>query len=87
MADQPIFRDGGEAGKRLSKALEKYRTEEPLLIAIPGGGTGIGNRVAKHPEADFSVLIAGKLPFPDNPEAGFGAIAEGDSRGREHLHF
>lgn len=29
--------------------------------------------------ADFSLIIARKLPFPDNPEAGFGAIAENGS--------
>jgi putative phosphoribosyl transferase len=72
MADQPLFRDGGEAGKRLSQALEKYCTEEHLVLAIPRGGTGIGNRVAKHPEADFSFLIAGKLLSPTTLEPGLG---------------
>jgi putative phosphoribosyl transferase len=30
-------------------------------------------------DADFSLVIVRKLPFPDNPEAGFGAIAEDGS--------
>ena len=39
----------------------------------------MGLQVAKKLNADFSLIIARKLPFPDNPEAGFGAIAENGS--------
>ncbi|WP_269851453.1 hypothetical protein [Methanosarcina horonobensis] len=35
----------------------------------------VGLQVSKKLGADFSLIIARKLPFPDNPEAGFGAIA------------
>jgi predicted phosphoribosyltransferase len=39
----------------------------------------VGFEVAKALDADFDLLIARKLPFPDNPESGFGAIAEDGS--------
>jgi len=73
------FRDREDAGKHLARALMHYRKEHPLVLAIPRGGTEVGFEVAKALDADFDLLIARKLPFPDNPESGFGAIAEDGS--------
>ena len=39
----------------------------------------MGIQVARFLKADFSIIITRKLPFPDNPESGFGAIAEDGS--------
>jgi putative phosphoribosyl transferase len=39
-------------------------------LGLPGA-EGLG--------ADFSVLVTRKLPYPQNPEAGFGAVAEDGS--------
>jgi len=74
-----MFRDRKDAGEKLAKTLEKYRSEDPLILAIPKGGVEVGYEVAKHLDAEMSILIARKLPFPDNPEAGFGAVAEDGS--------
>ena len=74
-----MFKDRKDAGEKLAKALEKYKAENPLILAIPRGGVEVGLQVAKKLNADFSLIIARKLPFPDNPEAGFGAIAENGS--------
>jgi len=74
-----MFKKRKDAGEKLAKALEKYKAENPLIFAIPHGGMGVGLQVAKNLNADFSLIIARKLPFPDNPEAGFGAIAENGS--------
>jgi len=71
-----MFEDREEAGKQLGQALERYRGEDVLVLAVPRGGVQIGYQVASHLEADFSLVIARKLPFPDRPEAGFGAVAE-----------
>lgn len=49
------------------------------MLAIPRGGAQVGYPVARHLEADFSLLISRKLPYPDEPEAGFGAVAEDGS--------
>ena len=71
-----MFADRSDAGRRLGRALEAYRGSNPLVLAIPKGGVEVGCRVAGHLGAELSVLIVRKLPFPDNPESGFGAIAE-----------
>ncbi len=74
-----IFRDRKEAGRYLAEALMRYKAEHPVVLAIPRGGVELGFEVAKALDADFDLLIARKLPFPDNPESGFGAIAEDGS--------
>jgi putative phosphoribosyl transferase len=74
-----MFKNRKDAGEKLARALENYRAENPLILAIPRGGVEVGLQVAKSLGADFSMIIARKLPFPDNPEAGFGAIAEDGS--------
>lgn len=74
-----MFKSRKDAGEKLALALEKYRTENPVILAIPRGGVEVGLQVSKKLGADFSLVISRKLPFPDNPEAGFGAIAENGS--------
>lgn len=74
-----MFKNRKDAGEKLAKALEKYRTEYPIILAIPRGGVEVGLQVAAKLNADLSLIIARKMPFPDNPEAGFGAIAENGS--------
>jgi len=73
-----MFSDRRDAGRRLAEALKKrYGGGENLLVlAIPRGGTPVGDEVARGIGADFDLLICRKLPYPFNPESGFGAIAE-----------
>ena len=77
--EKHMFRDRREAAQKLAKALEKYKDKDALVLAIPRGGVEVGSGVAKYLKAEFSIIISRKLPFPDNPEAGFGAIAEDGS--------
>ena len=74
-----MFRDRKDAGEKLGRALESFRDKNPLVLAIPRGGVEVGYEVAKALSAGFSLLICRKLPYPDNPESGFGAIAEDGS--------
>jgi predicted phosphoribosyltransferase len=74
-----MFRNRKDAGKKLARALEKYRDEKALVLAIPRGGVEVGFEVAEYLKADFSMLISRKLPYPNDPEAGFGAVAEDGS--------
>jgi predicted phosphoribosyltransferase len=39
----------------------------------------VAYEVAKSLRADLSILVSRKLPYPHNPEAGFGAVAEDGS--------
>lgn len=74
-----MFKDRKDAGQKLAEALTAYLCEEPLVLAIPRGGVMVGYQVARHLQSALSVVIVRKLPFPDNTEAGFGAIAEDGS--------
>ncbi len=73
------FEDRICAGQKLSKAIAPYAGERPLVLAIPRGGVRVGFEVAKSLCRDFSIVVVRKLPLPDNPEAGFGAVAEDGS--------
>jgi predicted phosphoribosyltransferase len=75
-----MFEDRKDAGQRLAGALSEYRNRGVLVLAIPRGGAEVGFEVAKYLNAQFSLIVSRKLPFPDNPESGFGAIAEDGSR-------
>lgn len=74
-----MFKDRKHAGRELSKKLSHLRAVNPLVLAIPRGGVPVGYEIAKALQADFSLIIVRKLPFPYNPESGFGAIAEDGS--------
>lgn len=74
-----MFKDRKDAGKKLGRALAKYRNTDALVLALPKGGTEVGYEIAGELNLDFSLLISRKLPMPGNPETGWGAIAEDGS--------
>jgi predicted phosphoribosyltransferase len=74
-----MFKDRKEAGQKLGRLLEPYKHCDGVVLAIPRGGVEVAFHVAQHLDLPMSIVIVRKLPFPDNPEAGFGAIAEDDS--------
>jgi len=74
-----MFKDRKDAGKKLAHALKEYCSQDVLVLAIPKGAVRVAYEVAKFLKARFSMLIARKLPFLDDPESGFGAIAEDGS--------
>ncbi len=74
-----MFKDRKDAGEKLAKALKKYKDKKALVLGIPRGGVIVAYEVANYLNAELSLLVSRKLPYPDNPEAGFGAIAEDGS--------
>ena len=74
-----MFKDRRDAGKELSKELSHLRDENPFVLVVPRGGVPVGFEIAKALQSDFSLVISRKLPFPYNPESGFGALAEDGS--------
>jgi putative phosphoribosyl transferase len=73
------FKNRKHAGKLLADQLLAYASDHPIVLAIPRGGVEVGLQVAKRLDCDFDLIVVRKLPFPDNPESGFGAIAEDGS--------
>lgn len=78
-----MFADRQDAGQQLAELLIKYADDDPVVLAIPRGGVEIGYEVAKQLHCELDLIIVRKLPYPHNPEAGFGAIAED---GSTYLH-
>ena len=74
-----MFRDRKDAGEKLALALESYREKNVLVLGIPRGGVETAYYVAKHLNAEMSIVVARKLGYPFNPEAAFGAVAEDGS--------
>lgn len=74
-----MFQDRQDAGQQLGKALKMYQKCDGIVLAIPRGGVEVGSYVAEYLEVPLSLVVVRKLPFPENPEAGFGAIAEDGS--------
>lgn len=74
-----MLKNRKDAGEKLALALQKYKIDNALVLAIPRGGTELGYEIAKAFGYDLSLIICRKLPYPYNPESGFGAIAEDGS--------
>lgn len=70
-----IYKDRKDAGCRLAEKLLQFKSENPVIIALPRGGVVTGYEVAKMLNAPLDVLIARKLGAPFQPELGIGAIA------------
>jgi len=76
---EQMFRDRKDAGEKLAAELRGFKEENPLVLAIPRGGAELGYVVAKALQCDLALIICRKLPFPYDPESGFGAVAEDGS--------
>ncbi|MDY0194703.1 MAG: phosphoribosyltransferase [Sulfurovaceae bacterium] len=74
-----MLKNRKDAGQKLAIALQKYKIDDALVLAIPRGGAELGYEIAKAFGYDLSLIICRKLPYPYNPESGFGAIAEDGS--------
>jgi putative phosphoribosyl transferase len=74
-----MFENRRDAGQKLAKALADYAGCEGTVLSIPRGGAEVGFYVAERLGLPLSLVVVRKLPFPDNPESGFGAIAEDGS--------
>lgn len=73
-----IFRDRRDAGRRLAAALERFRDEKPVVLALPRGGVPVGYEIARALGAPLEIMVARKLGAPGQPELGLGAVVDGD---------
>ena len=73
-----IFSDRKEAAKELSKVLSKLveSKENTIVVGIPRGGVVLSHEIAKELGIKFSVVVVKKIPSPQDPELGIGAIAQ-----------
>ncbi|MES2787209.1 MAG: phosphoribosyltransferase family protein [Pseudomonadota bacterium] len=71
-----IFADRIEAAELLAQALEPYRDQRPLILAIPRGAVPMGAVLARRLRGDFDLVMVRKLRAPRSPEFAVGAIDE-----------
>jgi putative phosphoribosyl transferase len=77
MADRlALFADRMDAGRKLAEALERFRADDPVVLALPRGGVPVAYEVAVALGAPLDILLVRKVGAPFQPEYGIGAISE-----------
>ena len=74
-----MFADRKDAGEKLGNALKRFVDKDTIVVAIPRGGVIVGYYVARTLNLHMTILVSRKLPSPESPEFGIGAIAEDGS--------
>lgn len=74
-----MFINHVDAGNQLAAANKNFERTSPIVLAVSDGGVPVGVQVAKQTQAQFSLIMVQKLPFPGCPKSEFGAIAEDGS--------
>lgn len=71
-----LFEDREDAGRRLARALDRYRNQNALVLAIPRGALPIGRVVAEALSGELDAVLVRKLGAPYNPEFAVGSVGE-----------
>ncbi len=71
-----FFQDRLDAGRRLAAALDRWRGERPLVVAIPRGAVPMAREIAERLDGDLDVVLTRKLRAPWQPELAVGAVDE-----------
>lgn len=69
------FQDRRDAGRRLAEFIGARPDPAALVLGVPRGGVPVAQQLAAALDAPLDLVFTRKLPLPDSPEAGFGAVA------------
>jgi predicted phosphoribosyltransferase len=58
-----MFKDRHEAGRKLAWSLERFRSANPVVLALPAGGVPVGFVGELEAESDETVFLATPEPF------------------------
>jgi len=73
-----LFQDREDAGRQLARALVKYKSRHPVILALPRGGVPVAAEVAERLEAPLDLVLVRKIGAPMQPELAIGAVVDGD---------
>ena len=68
------FGSRAEAGRALGKEIASRRWSDPLVLALPRGGTPVAEHVALAIGAQLDVIVSRKIGSPFNSEMAIGAV-------------
>ena len=71
-----MFASRADAARRLAKALERFRGQNPLVLAIPRGAVEMGRMLADALDGELDVVLVHKLGAPSHAEFAVGAVDE-----------
>jgi putative phosphoribosyl transferase len=71
------FADREDAGRKLAKALRSYKTQKPVVLALPRGGVPVAAEVATALDAPLDLILVRKIGVPFQPELAMGAVVDG----------
>jgi len=69
-----VFEDRAQAGEVLAEALAGHAEPGSAILAIPLGGIPVATKVASAMGGELDLVPAARLPLPDKPLVGFGAV-------------
>jgi predicted phosphoribosyltransferase len=72
-----LFKNRSDAGRRLALALAQYKTQDPVVLALPRGGVPVAAEVAASLGCPLDLILVNRLAVPSRPELAMGAIAYG----------
>jgi len=70
-----MFADRADAGLTLAAWIAPQPDPDSVVFALPRGGIPVGRPLADALGCGLRPALVRKLPIPDNPEMGFGAVA------------
>src|SRR5438045_4216113 len=68
------FMNRYDAAMQLATRLQKYKSEDGVILAVPRGGVPIGYHLARHLGFALDLLMTKKLGHPANEEFAIGAV-------------
>ena len=77
-----MFKDRLDAARQLATALNHYKAQHPVVLAIPRGAVPMALVLAQQLGADMDVVLVRKLRAPYMPEVAIGAV---DESGKTYL--
>ncbi|MCC6949728.1 MAG: phosphoribosyltransferase [Bradyrhizobiaceae bacterium] len=71
------FTDRADAGRRLAASLAKFKSDCPVILALPRGGVPVAAEIAAALEAPLDLILVRKIGVPYQPELAMGAVVDG----------
>lgn len=71
------FTDRRDAGRRLAEALARYKSQRPIVLALPRGGVPVAAVIADALDAPLDLVLVRKIGVPFQPELAMGAVVDG----------